>query len=97
MATPGEPYPLNNPPFPNGTVSQPLAERVFSYMFFTANGAGSVFTSTPDHLAHAAHPNFWDPGRSRQNHKTVLRSPTATESQKWSRTLALAAQVDVKS
>ena len=89
MATPGEPYPLNNPPFPNGPVSQPLAERVFSHMFFTANGAGSVF--------YAARPNFWDPGRPQEKHKTVLRSPTATESQKLSRTLALAAQVDVKS
>ena len=64
MATPGEPYPLNNSPFPNGPCRRPVAECVFYHMFFDANGGNRVFTLAPGMRAHAAHPSFGEPGRT---------------------------------
>ena len=77
---PWEPYPLNNPPFPNAPCWRPVAECVFSHMFFTTNGAASVFTLPPNIGAHAAHPSFWDPGRQQKIFNIQCRSRTATES-----------------
>ena len=80
MATPGEPYPLNNSPFPNAPFRRPLAECVFSHVFFTPNGAGSVITCAPTLAAHAAHPSFWDPGWQLKILKMQHRLCTTTES-----------------
>ena len=97
MATPGSHTPLIIPPFLTALFRSLLPNVCFPTCF-SLQMVPEAFLPAPQSLgAHAAHPNFWDPGRSRQNHKTVLRSPTATESQKWSRTLALAAHMDVKS
>ena len=77
---PGEPYPLNNSPFPNGPFRRPFSKCLFSYMFFTPNGAGSVFTCAPVIDAHAAHPSFWDPGWEPKIWKMQWRFCTTTES-----------------
>ena len=80
MATPGEPYPLNKSPFPNAPFRRPLAECVFSHVFFIPNGAGSVITCAPTLGAHAAHPSFWDPGWQLKISKMHQLSKTATGS-----------------
>ena len=77
---PWEPYPLNNPPFPNAPCWRPVAECVFSHMFFTTNGAASSFTCAPSPSAHATHPSFWDPCRPQKILTNRWRSRPATES-----------------
>ena len=59
---PGEPYPLNNSPFPNSPGSHHLREVVFSHVFSTIFTGNVSFTIAPEVSHHAADPRFWGAG-----------------------------------
>ena len=64
---PWEPYPLNNPPFPNAPCWRPVAECVFSHMFFTTNGAASGFTCAPQPQRSCYPPQLLGPWPTKEN------------------------------
>ena len=55
---PGEPYPLNNSPFPNGPGSHHLREVVFSLVFSTIFTGNMSFTKTPEVLPPSRRPQI---------------------------------------
>ena len=64
---PGEPYPLNNPPSPNGPGIPYVAQVVFSHMFSPLYLPKCGFTTCPEVLPHAADPPSGGGGRAQNS------------------------------
>ena len=55
---PGEPYPLNNSPFPNGPGSHHLRKVMFSHVFSTIFLENMSFTTVPEVLRSSRRPQI---------------------------------------
>ena len=70
---PGEPYPLNNSPFPNGPGSHHLREVVFSLVFSTIFTGNMSFTKTPEVLPSSRRPQILGGGGTPKSKEKAIR------------------------